>query len=118
MPPVHVQHLSDDSAPPRVYGPRTAKGEPRRCRRPGCNRPVPPKSRRHDCSRCRTATARGRAVDAPCAVCGCKDLRVLGLVELADGEVVACANCRAIRGRLRLTLDELRLEADGAAAAA
>lgn len=43
---------------------------------------------------------------------------MLGLVELADGEVVACANCRAIRGRLRLTLDELRLEADGAAAAA
>jgi hypothetical protein len=46
------------------------------------------------------------------------DLRVLGLVELADGAVVLCANDKAIAGRLGLTLEQLRAEAAGGAAAA
>lgn len=57
-------------------------------------------------------------MSGPCAVCGCVDLRVLGLVELADGAVVLCANDKAIAGRLGLTLEQLRAEAAGGAAAA
>lgn len=44
-------------------------------------------------------------------VCGCSDLRVLRLVELADGAVVLCANDATIAGRLKLTLEQLRAEA-------
>jgi hypothetical protein len=100
---IHVQH----SPAPRDYGRRLARTDPRRCRR--CTRPAAPG--RHECSACIVGRSRGRLTDEPCAVCGCTDLRVLGLVELAGGQVVSlCANDAAVLGRLSLTLDELRAE--------
>jgi hypothetical protein len=59
------------------------------------------------------ATSRGLAIDGPCAACGNADVRVLGRAELVDGVVAACANCRAVLGRLKLTLAELRREVAG-----
>jgi hypothetical protein len=108
---IHVKH-PDDAPDPRAYGPRTSPEEPRRCRTPGCSRPLPPGCRRHVCSRCGVAASRNRSVAGKrCAVCSTPDIRVLAVVELADGEHVLCANDRAIAGRLGLTLDELRAEA-------
>lgn len=107
---IHVKHPAQESAP-RAYGPRTAPGEQRRCRIEGCGRPLPPGARAHVCRRCAVQASRGRACVGPCQVCGCSDVRVLGLVQLADGEVVLCANDKAIAGRLGLTLAELRVEA-------
>ena len=114
MTAIHVQHTDDSTAPQpseeaRDYGPRKALGEPRRCRT--CGRPVPARSRRHECARCGVAASRGLTVDGPCVVCGLADRRVLGRVELADCTVSLCANHRAIAGRLGLTLAELRAEA-------
>ena len=103
---IHVQL----AAAPHTYGPRLAKGEPRRCRNPRCRRRIPAEARRHECARCAVTATRGRSVDAPCAVCGNDDLRVLGWTELVSGPVILCANDRTVLGRLALTLDELRVE--------
>jgi hypothetical protein len=62
------------------------------------------------CDRCRKARERGRAPgEACCDVCGVSDVRVLAQVEL-EVQRTLCANCRTIRGRLPLTLAELRVE--------
>jgi hypothetical protein len=105
---LHVKPEPQLEAAARDYGPRLAKGEPRRCKR--CRRPIPATSRRHECARCTVAAARGLAAEGACAVCGNADLRVLGVAELADGRAVICANDGAVLGKLALTLDELRAE--------
>jgi hypothetical protein len=112
MTPIHVKPPEPEA---RTYGPRTLPEEDRRC---ACGRPIKGSKRRHVCDRCRVQVSRGCTPDGPCAVCGEEDLRVLGRHELADGEVTLCANDKAIAGRLRLTLEELRVEAQRGAAAA
>lgn len=111
---IHVKPSAASGPAPRVYGPREPVGAPRRCRT--CQRPIPPAARRHACARCAVAASRGAVAVGPCAACGNADVRVLGQVELVDGRATLCANDRAVLGRLRLTLEELRAEVELASA--